>query len=552
MKGRLNPNEQRGVAGDAGFSLIELVVVLVVMPIIIGAIAMGMVAVFHLQSSTGQRLSGSVDLQKVSAQYVKDVQNAEQVYLGTTPQECGAAGVQLLGLGWNGINPNTNLYNTMVSYVRVASVNNSTDYQLERLYCTLGNMTTPVATNVLSSDFYLTSGLLTQSPPAVCATTLTDCSTAAGAYSAHNIAAVTFTMYVPMSSAPYSLIASPRGGSAGIPSSTPFTLTSPLTLLGNNCSSGGGVLSVGNGTLNIQVQGQDGVVPGTLGVANCSASSITLANKGSINASGVLTGLPSTSGISVGANPGSYPTQVNYNSGMCNPFQPGPGSLPLCPNATAIVAPSTSTTCGPGTGVTCQSAVCNQVSGVYQCPAGIYPTAPSFPNNSTINFATSSSPTVFGTDFTVPNGSNITFGSGVYVFAANDPTAFTTGTSKQQNSGVSVYGSGVLFYVPSGGMTFSNNSLISLTGIASANTLGLPYYDGVTIWLGGTQATPTTSASNGVLTLGNNSTQTNNYGGIYVPYGGVVDSNNGTIGTTFLVASWAIFSNGLTVTVTAP
>ena len=130
MRRRFHPGGQRPVTDDAGFSLIELIVVLVIMPIIVGAIAMGLVAVFHLQSSTGQRLSGSVDMQKVSSQYVRDVQNAEQVYLGTTPQQCGAAGVQLLGLGWNGINPNTNMYNTMVSYVRVASVNNSTDYQL--------------------------------------------------------------------------------------------------------------------------------------------------------------------------------------------------------------------------------------------------------------------------------------------------------------------------------------------------------------------------------------------------------------------------------------
>ncbi len=533
---------------DGGFTLIELVVVLVIMPIIIGAIAMGLVSVFHLQASTSQRLSGSVDMQKVSSQYVKDVQNAEQVYLGTTPQECGAAGVQLLGLGWGGYNSSTSSFNSMVSYVRVASVNNSTDYQLERLYCTLGNMTTPAAVNVLSSDFYLTSATLTQDPPAVCATTLTSCSTAAGSYSAHNIAAVTFTLHIPMSSAPYTLIASPRGGSAGIPNKGPFTLTSPLTLLGTNCNSGGGVLQVGNGTLNIDVQSGKTTVPGTLGVANCPASSVTLANNGSINASGVLTGVNNTSGITVGANPGSYPTQVNYNSGMCNPFEAGPGNLPLCADSTPIVAPSASTSCTTN----CQPASCPLVNGVYQCPAGIYPTAPSFPNNSTINFATSSSPTVFGTDFTVPNGSNITFGSGVYVFAAKDPTAFSTGTSKQQNQGVSVNGSQVLFYVPSGGMTFSNNSLISLTGIDSANTLGLPYYDGVTVWLGGAQATPTSTVSDGVLTLGNNSTQTNTYGGIYVPNGGVVDSNNGTIGTTFLVASWAIFSNGLTVTITAP
>jgi len=77
---------------DDGYTLVELAVVLVIMPIIIGAIAFGLVSVFHLQTSVSQRLSGSVDLQKVNAQFVKDVQNSEQIDLGVTPQKCGSTG----------------------------------------------------------------------------------------------------------------------------------------------------------------------------------------------------------------------------------------------------------------------------------------------------------------------------------------------------------------------------------------------------------------------------------------------------------------------------
>jgi len=515
---------------EQGFTLVELLIVVVIMPLIVGAIAYGLVSVFSLQNSVTQRLSGSTDVQNVSAQFAKDVQSSEQVYLGSSSQQCGAAGVQLLGLSWS-------RGASMVSYVRVQMTNDSSNYALERLYCTLGDMTAPVATTVLSSDFYLTSASLTQDPPSVCQTSLTSCTTASGAYSAAHIAAVTFTMYVPMSSAPYTMVASPRGGASSI-GKNGFTLTSPFTLLGQgSCTN---LLTVGNGSLNILVQttvgGVTTTVPGTLGVAYCPASAITLANKGAITASGVLTGTSSTDGITVGANPGSYPTSVNYDSGMTDPFS-------------GIAAPTYSTTC---TGSSCGACAVDS-TGAYICTGGVYlaSNTPNFPNNSTIYFTGADKngnpeTTVFDGDLKIPNGSNAHFQSGVYVYAANDAGAFSTGTSNVKNSGVSLTGIGVLFYTPTGGITFSNNSLVTLTGFPSTGT---PYYDGITLWLGGTTNTPATG--DGVLTLGNNSTQTNTYGGIYAPSGEVVDSNNGTIATTFIVTGTAVFSNGLNVTITS-
>lgn len=544
MRRRMNQDDQ-------GFSLIELVVVLVIMPVIIGAIAFGLVSVFQLQNSTSQRLSGSVDLQKVSSQFTKDVQDSEHVYLGVTPQQCGSVGTQLLGLGWNYGNGSDQ---TMVSYVRVPMANNSTNYLLERLYCTLGNMTTPSGTTVLSSDFYISSGLLVQNPPSVCVSNLQDCVTnTSTSYNSHDIAAVTFTMYVPMSSSPYTMVVSPRGGTSPDTGST----TGPqagITLLGT-CSGGSGtVLTVGNGNLNIQTS-SSGQGTGSLGLVNCPASAVSLANNGSIQAAGVLTGQQSTTGISVGANPGTYPTQVTTDTGLCNWLQTSPYGC--AGGSNVLVTPTSwndSTECGTGSQPACGQ--CTPVAGInnqytYNCTSGIYPTTPAFQNGSIIDLTGTSDGTLTGqpgvtmfqSDFTVPNGGSVNFGTGQsYVFAAPDSGAFSTGTSNQKNNGINIQGTNVLLYVPTGGMTFSNNTVVQLTGSSSNG-----YVD---IWVNGLLNSPV--SGDGILTLGNNSTSStyNTYGGIYVPNGEVLDSNNGTISASFILAGTASFSNGLTVTIT--
>lgn len=66
-------------AGDDGFTLIELVVVLVIIPLIAGAIAMVLIVTLSDQASVSARVSDSVDSQITSAFYVRDVQSAQYV-----------------------------------------------------------------------------------------------------------------------------------------------------------------------------------------------------------------------------------------------------------------------------------------------------------------------------------------------------------------------------------------------------------------------------------------------------------------------------------------
>jgi hypothetical protein len=56
--------------------LVELLIVTVITPIIIGSIALALLGTFKLQSSVSDRLGASGDAQVVSANFYKDVQSA--------------------------------------------------------------------------------------------------------------------------------------------------------------------------------------------------------------------------------------------------------------------------------------------------------------------------------------------------------------------------------------------------------------------------------------------------------------------------------------------
>ena len=83
---------------EAGFSLIELTVVILIMPLIVGAITFALLGVFNLQTGVTNRITDSAAAQVVASNFVKDVQSANIITTQSLPQ-CGA-GTQLLGLKW--------------------------------------------------------------------------------------------------------------------------------------------------------------------------------------------------------------------------------------------------------------------------------------------------------------------------------------------------------------------------------------------------------------------------------------------------------------------
>jgi prepilin-type N-terminal cleavage/methylation domain-containing protein len=88
-------------SSSAGFTLIELLIVVAVMPLVVGALTVGILSVFTLQNSVSNRLTDSGDAQVVSANLQGDVQSASTITTARSPNSapapCGS-GFQVLGL----------------------------------------------------------------------------------------------------------------------------------------------------------------------------------------------------------------------------------------------------------------------------------------------------------------------------------------------------------------------------------------------------------------------------------------------------------------------
>jgi prepilin-type N-terminal cleavage/methylation domain-containing protein len=161
---------------DAGFTLLELLIVSVIIPIIVGALAAGLFAVFTLQTSTSSRIADSSDAQAVQASFETDVQVAQQVEIDPTPACVSAneTGTQLLGMEWNlqtnQTLPTVGLYDNWVSYVEVASGSSN---NLVRQSCVRTGLTTFTETDTILS-YDLPSG---EGPATVtCVSGFTGCS----------------------------------------------------------------------------------------------------------------------------------------------------------------------------------------------------------------------------------------------------------------------------------------------------------------------------------------------------------------------------------------
>ena len=100
---------------EAGFTLIELIITITILPIVVGAISVAVLSGFNLQGSASSRLSDSNDELVSASVFNKDVQSAQEIETATTPA-CGTSGqTQIVGLEW-GLDADGS-YQTVVSYV---------------------------------------------------------------------------------------------------------------------------------------------------------------------------------------------------------------------------------------------------------------------------------------------------------------------------------------------------------------------------------------------------------------------------------------------------
>jgi prepilin-type N-terminal cleavage/methylation domain-containing protein len=161
---------QRG--DESGFTLIELVVTVTVIPIVIGGIATALISLLSLQNTVNNRVGDSNDALVASTDFNRDVQSATLMTTLPSTQTTAACGktsptvTQILGLEW-GANPQpvasggpAGGYDTVVSYMSTAVLNpttNKTTYTLTRQLCTFGTSTTPNKTNTLAHDIGIPS-----------------------------------------------------------------------------------------------------------------------------------------------------------------------------------------------------------------------------------------------------------------------------------------------------------------------------------------------------------------------------------------------------------
>jgi len=140
---------------DGGFSLVELVVVLVILPIIAGAIATTVITTENSTGATQARLGDSQNAQIASAYFGRDVQGAQFLttasnlgapYTAQSPQACGSGSTLLVAL----YRPAAGASALSVGYW--ATTVGSTP-QVVRDACTLsGTYTTTVTSQVVVSD----------------------------------------------------------------------------------------------------------------------------------------------------------------------------------------------------------------------------------------------------------------------------------------------------------------------------------------------------------------------------------------------------------------
>ena len=190
---------------DAGFTLIELIIVVTILPIVVGGIAVALLSVFGLQNQTNNRIGDSNDELYSSTTFNKDVQSAEQIETVSTPACGGAQQTQLLGLQWALNSAGT--YTTVVSYVTVpvTAPNGKTTTSLVRQICTSGASTTPTQTRAISHD--VGSPTLTFNPTGFIAIP-------APWQSTHGLYGVTMSITAPGSTYPYTLSGLPSAGSS--------------------------------------------------------------------------------------------------------------------------------------------------------------------------------------------------------------------------------------------------------------------------------------------------------------------------------------------------
>ena len=196
-------DRSRAARGEGGFTLVELLIVVTIVPLIIGALGAGLVAVFSLQGSVSNRLGDSADAQVVTSTFIKDVQSAVSITTSPTAAQCGA-GTQLLGLQWG--------TGELVSYSEV--LQSGSTYSLVRNYCATGASPTATKSTTVSYDVVAPCGSGTCESPPIVYSGGGVLATSTGYADVQGVTKVVFLVQEAKSAYNYTLSATPADGSS--------------------------------------------------------------------------------------------------------------------------------------------------------------------------------------------------------------------------------------------------------------------------------------------------------------------------------------------------
>lgn len=537
---------------QAGFTLVELVIVMVILPLLVGGITEAIIASADSSNTVQTRFSDSSEAQVASSYFVRDVDNAALVYTSSTPlcAPAGDASSQILGLEWT-----QGTADTAVSYVAETS-----PPSLVRYTCVAS--TTPTSTVVISSNICTASTGSCQ-PPTVTVTCydffqLTCSPDSAGQWPASGVSAVSLNMTgTGGNTYQYQLTASPRvtetgaGGSPATqaPDPTPPASGNPpvavpgLLLLGTTApdlnfdltsstldvngavdvdsspAKGAIIMGTRSNTLNtVPTSGGDGSLP-PIQVFACAASAGATC---------------SSSTVTTGQYDIVDPTPVSMSAQVTDPFLadplPAPATPPGTGNCTASLGGGSggsgghggfgfgTTTTLPPTVVTCQP-------GLY--PSGLDISVNDYnitfaPGN--YQFGTAGCTGSCGLDVS-GSDDTLNLGSGDYTFEGSDSADSCNqhlNRSSAVNGGFVVTGgtdslngtAGVFFYVAGGQANFDCGQSVSVN--LAPMTSGS--YNGVLLWQSSSDTLPVVLTGNG----------TGGFGGGFGGFGGGSGSGSGS------------------------
>jgi hypothetical protein len=194
----------REARSESGFTLVELLIVTVLLPMIVGSMSMAIIVALGIQSNITNAVGSSGDAQVVSSVFYGDVQEALAITTSASAAQCGA-GAQLLGLEWGLSTPTPPTYSDVVSYV---AVRNGSSYSLVRNFCASGFSSTPTGSTTVVNDISATQGA-----PAVTPSNFV-VNLASGWVSAQGITGVAWTVTEPKSGYSYVLDSTPAVSSS--------------------------------------------------------------------------------------------------------------------------------------------------------------------------------------------------------------------------------------------------------------------------------------------------------------------------------------------------